>query len=266
MTEQLSGKVAVVTGGASGIGKGVAARLKDAGATVVISDIDAEALAHVCAELNVSGITTDVSDAEQVQALAGHVIAEHGHVDILVNNAGVGSMGRIANLTLQDWKWMFDINLWGVIHGINAFLPLLRANPDGGHVINTSSMSGLDSNANMGAYTASKMAVVGLTEVLAKECAEEGGKVKVSVLCPGPVYSNIKDSLRHRKPSEKSGFFDIDGTKDGFLSQLRWMDPLDVGDLVVDSLHTGQLYIITHPELWPPVQARFAEIQQAFGK
>ena len=262
---QLDGQVAVVTGGASGIGRGIATRLRDAGATVVISDIDNGILADVARELKVDGIRADVADASKVQALANAVVARHGRVDIVVNNAGVGSMGRIADLTLEDWKWMLEVNLWGVIHGVHAFLPLLTANATGGHIINTASMSGFEAHPNMGAYTASKMAVVGLTESLALECAEDGGRVHASVLCPGPVVSNIKASLRHREVTASSGFFDIDPTQDNFLGQLRWMDPLDVGDLVVDALASKQLYIITHPELWPSVAARFSAIQKAFG-
>lgn len=265
MTQDLNGKVAVVTGGASGIGRGIATRLRDAGATVVISDIDAGLLATVAAELGVTGIPADVSKAEDVQRLADVTVAQFDRVDIVCNNAGVGSMGRIAKLSLADWKWMLDINLWGVIHGIHSFLPVLQAN-GGGHIINTASMAAVDPHPNMGAYTASKMAVLGLTESLAKECAEEGGAVKASVLMPGPVTSNIKESLRHRPGGESGGFFDVDASEDGFLSTLRWMDPLDVGDLIVNAIGTAQLYIITHPELWKPIGDRFDAIAAEFGQ
>lgn len=264
MSQDLTGKVAVVTGGASGIGKGIATRLRDAGATVVISDIDADLLATVADELGVTGIRADVTKADDVQGLADATVARFGHVDIVCNNAGVGSMGRIANLSLADWKWMLEVNLWGVIHGIHAFLPLLTANGSG-HIINTASMAALDPHPNMGAYTASKMAVLGLTESLALECAEEGGTIKASVLLPGPVTSNIKESLRHRPSGENAGFFDVDASKDGFLSTLRWMNPLEVGDLIVAAIGTDQRYIITHPELWQPIGERFAAIAAEFG-
>lgn len=264
MSQDLTGKVAVVTGGASGIGKGIATRLRDAGATVVVSDIDADLLATVADELGVTGIRADVTKADDVQALADATVARFGHVDIVCNNAGVGSMGRIADLSLSDWKWMLEVNLWGVIHGIHAFLPLLKANGSG-HIINTASMAAFDPHSNMGAYVASKMAVLGLTESLAKESAEEGGHIKASVLLPGPVTSNIKASLRHRPGGESGGFFDIDASKAGFLSTLRWMDPLDVGDLIVAAIGTDQLYIVTHPELWQPIGERFAAIAAEFG-
>jgi NAD(P)-dependent dehydrogenase (short-subunit alcohol dehydrogenase family) len=107
---------------------------------------------------------------------------------------------------------------------------------------------------------------VGLTESLAKECAEEGGLVRASVLCPGPVTSNIKDSLRHRPAGETGGLFDVDAAQDGFMASLRWMDPLEVGNLVVDAIDDGRLYVITHPELWPVVDGRFAGIRAAFGR
>ncbi|MSW96955.1 MAG: SDR family NAD(P)-dependent oxidoreductase, partial [Actinobacteria bacterium] len=138
--QDLTGKVAVVTGGSSGIGKGIAQRLKEAGATVVIASMNEARIAATAAELGVTGIQVDVTSAASVQALADSVIERFGKVDVIVNNAGVGSMGRVADLSLDDWKWMLDINLWGVIYGIHSFLPLLTANPDGGHVINVGSI------------------------------------------------------------------------------------------------------------------------------
>ena len=263
--QDLTGKVAVVTGGSSGIGKGIAQRLKEAGATVVIASMNEARIAATAAELGVTGIQVDVTSAASVQALADSVIERFGKVDVIVNNAGVGSMGRVADLSLDDWKWMLDINLWGVIYGIHSFLPLLTANPDGGHVINVGSIASFVANPAMATYTASKMAVVGITEALYMECAEDGGQIKATCVCPGPVKSDIKDSLRNRSDGSALGMVDVDGQKEGFLSKLRWMEPLDVGDMVVDVVGKDQLYVITHPEIWPPLEARFSAIQKAFG-
>lgn len=261
---QLRDKIAVITGGASGIGKGIAEHFIAEGMTVVITDIDQQALNATTAELDCTGFVADVTKLQDLAALAAFVKDEFGTAHVLVNNAGVGSMGRIADLTLEDWHWMLDVNLHGVIHGLHAFLPMLRANPDGGHIINTSSMSGLLANPNMGSYTAAKFAVVGLTEVLAQELAEDGGSVGVSVLCPGPVRSNIKASLRTRPEGETGGLFDIDASVEGPLADMRWLDPVYVGKLVTNAIRNNDLYVITHPELAPLVEQRSQRLHEAF--
>ncbi len=159
----LNGKVAVVTGGASGIGKGIARQLKAEGAQVIIADIEEGALHKTAAELGATPVLTDVSDAASVDALAKEAHNAFGAVHIVCNNAGIGPMAAVADLTLDDWKWMLGVNLWGVIHGIHTFLPILKANPDGGHIVNTASMAGLDAPPNLGAYAICKFGVVGLT-------------------------------------------------------------------------------------------------------
>lgn len=262
--KDLTDKVAVVTGGASGIGRGIAEHLLSEGMTVVITDIDDQTLASTATELGCDGIRADVTRPEDLKALADEVIARHGTVHVLVNNAGVGSMGRITDLSLADWRWMIDVNLFGVIHGINAFLPLIKNNPDGGHIINTSSMSGLIAMPGMGSYTASKFGVVGLTEVLAAEFAEDGGMIGATVLCPGPVKSNIKDSLRTRPIGEQGGLFDVDASADGPLASMHWMEPIECGRLVAAAIKSNDLYVITHPELWPMVQPRLDRLEAAF--
>ena len=141
--DAVEGKVAVVTGGASGIGKAMAQRFQAAGMHVVIADVEQGALDATAAELGVVGVQTDVSDADSVAALAAAVVDRFGTAHVICNNAGVGGGGVIAGQTLKDWKWIIDVNLWGVVHGLHSFLPLLLANPDGGHVVNTASMAGL---------------------------------------------------------------------------------------------------------------------------
>ncbi|MGH7058491.1 MAG: SDR family NAD(P)-dependent oxidoreductase, partial [Acetobacteraceae bacterium] len=192
-----NGKAAVVTGGASGLGKGIAQCLIEEGMRVFIADVEEPALSRTAAEIGATGIRTDVSDWTSVQSLARTVRERAGAVHVVCNNAGVGSMGRIADLSIDDWRWMLGVNLWGVIHGVQAFLPLLRANPDGGHIVNTASIGGLTTMPGLGAYAVSKYGVVALSETLAQELAEDRSAVGVTVLCPGPTRTNIKRSSRN---------------------------------------------------------------------
>jgi NAD(P)-dependent dehydrogenase (short-subunit alcohol dehydrogenase family) len=265
----LEGKVAVVTGGASGIGKGIAEALKNEGAELVIADIEDGALQRTAKELGATGIQTDVSSAESVSALATEVVERFGTAHVLVNNAGIGPMGRIADLTLDDWKWMVGVNLWGVIHGIHAFLPILKSNEEGGHIVNTSSMAGLVGMPGLGSYTLTKYGVLGLTEVLAKELEEDGSKVGATVLCPGTIHTNIGTSSRNRPDDNAGGLHDVDISQEGSevdMSGVRWMIPIEVGTIVVDCIRTGELYALTHPDWWDMVEPRFVAIASAFGK
>ena len=260
----LNGKVAVVTGGASGIGKGIARQLKAEGSQVIIADIEEGALHKAAAELGATPVLTDVSDAASVDALAKEALNAFGAVHIVCNNAGIGPMAPVAELTLDDWKWMLGVNLWGVIHGIHTFLPILKANPDGGHIVNTASMAGLDAPPNLGAYATCKFGVVGLTEVLAQELAAENSKVGVSVLCPGTVRTNIGRSSRNR-PAHLTdvGFQDIDIELDDNPA-YRWIGPDDAGAVVVRAIQNGYLYALTHPDWYDRVARRHHLIADAF--
>lgn len=151
----LAGKVAVVTGGASGIGLGIARQFRAAGMSVVIADIEDTALQQAAEQLGATGVRTDVRDPASVQALADATVDRYGAVHVVVNNAGVGPMAPIAALELSDWQWLLEVNLWGVIHGVHTFLPLLKQNPDGGHIVNTASIGGLVTGPGMGAYNVS---------------------------------------------------------------------------------------------------------------
>lgn len=261
-TVDFTGRAAVITGGASGIGKGIAQAFLAAGAHVVIADIDDTALATTARELGVLGVRTDVTDAESVQALADRAVAEYGSVHVVCNNAGVGPMSPINKLTLDDWRWMIDVNLYGVIYGVHAFLPILARNTDWGHIVNTSSMSVLSPPANLGAYVAAKAGVLGLTEVLARELELENSVVGVSALIPGPVHTNIMNSLRTRPAASGGALYDVDiaGNKKGF----RFLEPLDVGAIVLDAIRTNTLYAQTHAEWLDQVVERHHRIQAGF--
>ncbi len=257
-------RVAVVTGGASGIGKGIARQLIRQGMHVVIADIEAEALAVSAAELGAVGIRTDVSDAASVQALADAVEQRFGRVHLVCNNAGIGPFAHVGEMTLADWQWMLGVNLWGVIHGIHAFLPLLRSHGEGGHIVNTASAGGFVTMPGLGAYSASKSAVVALSEALSQELAGAGVPVGVTVFCPGPVSSRLGSSLRNRPAGLGAGKLADVQLEDTELAQnLRWITPEEAGDTVIQAVREGQLYAFTHPEMFGLIDTRFEAIRQA---
>ena len=260
----LAGKVAVVTGGASGIGKGIAAQLVAEGARVVIADIQRDAMETAAAEIGAAGVLTDVSDPASVDALAAAVLDRYGAVHVICNNAGIGPLAPVADLTLDDWRWMIGVNLWGVIHGVHTFLPILKRNRDGGHIVNTASMAGLVAGPRLGAYAAAKYGVVGLSEVMAAELAADNSRVGVSVLCPGTVHTNIGTSSRNR-PADlpDAGFKDIDIELED-NPRYRWIYPADAGAVVVRAIKRGDLYALTHPDWYPMVAERHEAIAEAF--
>jgi NAD(P)-dependent dehydrogenase (short-subunit alcohol dehydrogenase family) len=260
----LAGKVAVVTGGASGIGKGIAAQLVAEGAQVVIADIQRDAMEAAAAEIGAVGVLTDVSDPASVDALAAAVLDRYGAVHVICNNAGIGPLAPVADLTLDDWRWMLGVNQWGVIHGVHTFLPILKRNRDGGHIVNTASMAGLVAGPRLGAYAVAKYGVVGLSEVLAAELAADNSRVGVSVLCPGTVHTNIGTSSRNR-PTDlpDAGFKDIDIELED-NPRYRWIYPADAGAVVVRAIKRGDLYALTHPDWYPMVAERHEAIAEAF--
>jgi NAD(P)-dependent dehydrogenase (short-subunit alcohol dehydrogenase family) len=264
MLPDLAGKVAVVTGGASGIGKGIATKLAAEGAQVVIADIQLDAMEATAQEIGAASVQTDVSDPASVADLARTVLARYGAVHVVCNNAGIGPLAPVADLTLDDWRWMLGVNLWGVIHGVHTFLPVLKQNREGGHIVNTASMAGLVAGPRLGAYAAAKYGVVGLTEVLAAELAADNSRVGVSVLCPGTVHTNIGTSSRNR-PADlpDAGFKDIDIELED-NPRYRWIYPEDAGAVVVRAIKRGDLYALTHPDWYPMVAERHEAIAEAF--
>jgi NAD(P)-dependent dehydrogenase (short-subunit alcohol dehydrogenase family) len=263
--EELQGKVAVVTGGASGIGKGIATQLVAEGMQVVIADIEAAALEATAAEIGAVGVRTDVSDVASVQGLAEAVLERFGAVHVVCNNAGIGPMGRISTLTTDDWRWIVDVNLWGVIHGVTTFLPILEGNADGGHIVNTASVAGLRAVPGLGAYCVTKFGVVALTETLAQELEQDASKVGVTVLCPGTVKTNIKHSSRNR-PADivPGGLHDVDLELEESRRDNRWLEPTEVGTIVIEAVKRGNLYAVTHPEMYPLVEQRHEGVAAAF--
>jgi NAD(P)-dependent dehydrogenase (short-subunit alcohol dehydrogenase family) len=265
--EDVRGKVAVVTGGASGIGRAMATRFAAEGMNVVIADIEEAPLQATSDELGVYGVCTDVTDAASVAALADATLGRFGAVHVVCNNAGVGGGGLIKDLTLKDWQWVINVSLWGVIHGVHTFLPYLLQNPEGGHIVNTASMAGLIAGPGIGPYNAAKYGVVAISETLAAELAAEGSSVGVSVLCPGLVRTNIYTSQRNRpaalrndKPKTSAR-----GANQEIANALleRGIDPAIVAGKVFDAIRNRTFWIITHPEFLPAVADRDARIQAA---
>ena len=270
--EQLQGKVAVVTGAASGIGRATAEAFAREGMQVVLADIEEPRLEKAAAELAEAGhtvlpVVTDVSKGESMDALAARTIEEFGGVHVVHLNAGVAAGGAMWTLTERDWQWTLGVNLWGVIHGIRAFVPTMVEQGDG-HVVNTASMAGLTSAPFLGPYNVSKHGVVTLSETLQKELAMQGLNIGVSVLCPGWVNTGIGESSRNR-PSELSndaadagGGANLAEMGGGALKGIleAGLEPSQVAALVLDAVKTNRFYILTHEDWKPMMQTRFDDI------
>ncbi len=251
----IQGKVAVVTGGASGIGRGIAAALIEEGATVVIADIQQDVLDATAAEIGATPFRVDVTDPASVEALKDFILETFGRVDIVVNNAGVGPLAKIKHLTLKDWQWMLSVNLWGVIHGVTTFLPVLQANPEGGHIMNTGSVASYASMAGGATYNVTKHGIAALTETLDLELREENSKVHVSILAPGTVSTNIGKSSRNRPAGLEGGLRDVDISQ-GEAQGERFIRPITAGRIVARGIRNNDLVIATHPDWWHIVETR----------
>jgi NAD(P)-dependent dehydrogenase (short-subunit alcohol dehydrogenase family) len=270
--QNLEGRVAVVTGAASGIGRGMAERWCAEGMKVVLADIEADALAAAERELRAGGadvvsVVTDVSSAASMDALARASVDAFGAVHLVCNNAGVGGGGMMQELTTDDWQWVLGVNLWGVIHGIRVFLPILLQQ-DEAHMVNTASMAGLVTGPFMGPYNATKFAVVAISETLFKEMSMQGTSVGVSVLCPGWVDTNIAESDRNR-PAELSdtasggaAAADMEPVMRDMLKKLLagGLKPHEVAEHVADAVRSNRFYVLTHPEMKPSIETRTADI------
>ena len=259
----LAGRTAVITGAASGIGRAMARRFSAEGMSVVAADVDAAALDQLVADTrfpsSVRVVPTDVSDPSSVEELADLVFREFGEVGVLCNNAGVGPMGTIWEVDVSEWEWVLGVNLWGVINGVHSFIPRMLESGREGHVVNTASMAGLIAGREMtpwrlGAYAASKHAVVAISHTLYAELRTAGAPIGVSLLCPAAVQTRIWDTERLRPP--QSG-----GTEPGrpqsqeadrLQSQLRTglelgSTPAEVSEMVLEAVLDDRFYVFTSP-------------------
>lgn len=273
--QELAGKTAFVTGGASGIGFALGRAFAEAGMKVMLADVEADALNAAVKSLHnigpdVRGIDCDVADAASVERAAKATFEAFGKVHVVCNNAGVAAGGGIDDIALDSWRWVLDVNLMGVVHGIRAFLPHMRAHGEGGHIVNTASMAGMQSGLGFSPYTASKFAVVGMSEGLAPQLAPFG--IGVSVLCPGFVRTRIGESGRNRPEQYGATQVPEPGSPVAALVAMvdelirNGIDPADVAARVLAAIRSNELYVFTHPEMRTEVEGRFAAIKTAFDK
>jgi NAD(P)-dependent dehydrogenase (short-subunit alcohol dehydrogenase family) len=265
--QTLDGKVAVVTGGGGGIGRGMALAFADAGMKVAVADVDLDCARAVADELQGRGaecaaFATNVMERAAVQELAAGVYARFGSVHVLCNNAGVSTFGPLEGQTDADWDWVLGVNLYGVVHGLQAFLPRMRKQSGDKHVVNTASVAGMQGMAILGPYVASKFAVVGLTETLRLEGASWG--CSASVLCPGNVRTGIVKARRNR-PGHLADESPNPGIEDAVQSAIdQGIDPELVGRMVRDAVLRDDLYVFTHSESRAQLQDRFDRILASF--
>jgi NAD(P)-dependent dehydrogenase (short-subunit alcohol dehydrogenase family) len=273
--EQLEGRVAVVTGAASGIGRAMATRFAAEGMKVVLADIDEHALDDAVHELRAGGAdarghVVDVSRGDDIDDLAAAALETFGAVHVVCNNAGVGVGGQLRTLQVADWEWAIGVNLWSVVHGTRVFLPLLMEQ-DEGHIVNTASVAGLFAPPFMGPYNATKSAVVAISETTFGELSMAGSNVGVSVLCPGWVNTRIHESERARPAHlEVARSGDDEAVSAGIRELLgsviaSGMDPAEVAAQVVDAVRTKRFYILTHGESTKAVEARMKAVINGEG-
>ncbi|MFN0093709.1 MAG: SDR family NAD(P)-dependent oxidoreductase [Dehalococcoidia bacterium] len=263
--QDLKGKVAVVTGGGSGLGRAMGLTFANQGMHVAIADVDmggAESVANEVRAKGVKAITAkvDVTNRAQMGAFADKVYAELGSCDVLCNNAGVANFKPVQQYEDRDWDWVVGVDLIGVIYGLQAFLPRMIEAKRGGHIVNTSSIAGQVPLGNITSYHTAKYAVVGLNDSLVIDLASEN--IGSSVLCPGLVKTGIGRSARNR-PDRFGGPIAMPDAVDAGIEATGY-DPMDVAELVLRAVQQNQPYILTHPEFRPQVEARFQRILAAY--
>ena len=268
--EVFTDRVAVVTGGASGIGLGIARALGQRGMKLMIADLNEETIESAVRALRAGGVQAegircDVSKLEDVEGLAAATLERFGAVHVLCNNAGVGLPTSSRNIKLEDWKWIIDVDLWGPIYGLKVFTPLIEAAGEG-HISSTASMAGLISANKMGAYSVAKHGVVALMCALERELRSKKSSITASVLCPGPINTNISfNSLSYRpERADAVKTSTIKGRQgDSIQASLEsGMAPDEVGKLVVDAIENQKFWILTHPHWAKGVQRQLDALRE----
>jgi NAD(P)-dependent dehydrogenase (short-subunit alcohol dehydrogenase family) len=268
------GRVAVVTGAASGIGLALCERFAAEGMRVVMADLPDAPLEAAAQKVRDAAATaqaghtalggdtvlvqpTDVARWSDVETLARLTRERFGGTHVVCNNAGVRTMGNLWDVTLEDWHWVVNVNLWGVIHGLKAFVPDMIARGEPGHIVNTASIVGLVGAADNGPYAASKSGVVGVSEALREELKLAGAPIGVTVLCPGRVPTNIRENSSRLRPSGTPVAARGSGRTD------REVHPAEVAGMVVDAIRNDRFWLLTHPEFADKVEARTRELREA---
>jgi NADP-dependent 3-hydroxy acid dehydrogenase YdfG len=271
--KHFKGQVAVVTGAASGIGKGLAERCIEEGMKVVLADVQEDRLVKVEQSLRETGgevmaVVTDVSNKDAINNLATVTMERFGAAHLLFNNAGVGAGGRAWECTQQDWEWTLGVNLWGVIHAINTFVPIMLKQDTNCHIINTASIEGLWARPGHVPYQVSKHGVVTLSEVLYQDLKFAGARIGVTVVCPGAVDTNIIDSWRNRpdalkntipgsQPPSREAMARVEALRKSFR---EGMTPAECAELIFTAIRDEALYLVTHPHLLDIVRERMDNI------
>ncbi len=270
--KSFAGKTAFVTGGASGIGYAMAQAFLREGMNVMLTDIEEDALSAAVDKLGATNaqvrtLICDVAVREAVNEAAERTISEFGNVHVVCNNAGVGAGGPMGEIESADWDWTIAVDQWGVVYGIEAFLPHMKTHGEESHIVNTASMAGMFAVPNMSPYCAAKYAVVAMSECLNAELAETN--IGVSVLCPGFVRTRIHESGRTRqskyggpRAQELEGPSSEEGTVADMVN--AGLDPAAVAERVLECMRADELYIFTHPETWEWLSMRFQSIEAAF--
>jgi NAD(P)-dependent dehydrogenase (short-subunit alcohol dehydrogenase family) len=273
--QELAGRTAFVTGGASGIGLALGRVLAEAGMNVMLADIETNALTAAVSSLHalgprVRGVTCDVTDPDSLDCAARATYDAFGNVHVVCNNAGVAAGGGIDTISLDNWRWVLDVNLMGVLHGVRTFLPHIRGHGEGGHVVNTASMAGFSAGLGFSPYVASKFAVVGMSEGLSMQLKPHN--IGVTVVCPGFVRTRIGESGRNRQPRYgQAPVLDPFSPAAAVVAEIAnrietGLDPAVVAARVLSAIRENELYVFTHPEMWCELEERFSAILKAMEK